>query len=198
MPCPACNIPEEGAASRLPANFKAEVNKDGWRNWKGPALTDPSRTQNYFGASLFLEGSPPGPSLEIGGVFGEPLGLSCSERRVLIPVVVPDAPWRIAELLVLLPMLGRMSASGIVAAPPAPGPCAAAMPVEPRTAAAINVNNTRLFFIWNSPFRRWVDNRQRDFMFLKHIRVDGRLHSRCRLALAIVKWTIQTSGDPRP
>jgi hypothetical protein len=32
MPCPTCNIPEEGAAPRMPDGFKTEVDKDGWRN----------------------------------------------------------------------------------------------------------------------------------------------------------------------
>jgi hypothetical protein len=32
MPCPACNIPEEGAAPRPPDGFKTEVDKDGRRH----------------------------------------------------------------------------------------------------------------------------------------------------------------------
>jgi hypothetical protein len=30
-PCPACNVPHEGAAARMPTGFKTEVAKDGWR-----------------------------------------------------------------------------------------------------------------------------------------------------------------------
>jgi hypothetical protein len=32
MPCPECNIPEEGAAPRAPESVKTEVDKGGWRN----------------------------------------------------------------------------------------------------------------------------------------------------------------------
>jgi hypothetical protein len=31
-PCPACNVPEEGAAPRMPEGFRTEVDKDGWRH----------------------------------------------------------------------------------------------------------------------------------------------------------------------
>jgi hypothetical protein len=34
LECPlsGCNIPEEGAAPRMPDGFKTEVDKDGWRH----------------------------------------------------------------------------------------------------------------------------------------------------------------------
>jgi hypothetical protein len=32
MPCPACNIADEGAAPRLPDGFKTDVDKDGRRH----------------------------------------------------------------------------------------------------------------------------------------------------------------------
>jgi hypothetical protein len=31
-PCPICNMPEEGAAPRMPDGFKTEVDKKGWRH----------------------------------------------------------------------------------------------------------------------------------------------------------------------
>lgn len=31
-PCPACNIPSNGEAPRLPALFRIEFDKDGWRH----------------------------------------------------------------------------------------------------------------------------------------------------------------------
>ena len=32
MPCPACNMADEGGAPRLPDGFKTDVDKDGWRH----------------------------------------------------------------------------------------------------------------------------------------------------------------------
>ena len=31
-PCPACNAVEDGQAPRMPAGFKTDVDKDGWRH----------------------------------------------------------------------------------------------------------------------------------------------------------------------
>jgi hypothetical protein len=30
MPCPACNVPEDGEAPRMPDGFEIEDDKDGW------------------------------------------------------------------------------------------------------------------------------------------------------------------------
>jgi hypothetical protein len=32
MPCPDCNMTEEGADPRMPEGFKTEIDKDGWRH----------------------------------------------------------------------------------------------------------------------------------------------------------------------
>jgi hypothetical protein len=32
MPCPVCNMADEGAAPRLPDGFKTDVDKKGWRH----------------------------------------------------------------------------------------------------------------------------------------------------------------------
>jgi hypothetical protein len=31
MPCPACNMTDEGAAPRMPEGLKADFDQDGWR-----------------------------------------------------------------------------------------------------------------------------------------------------------------------
>jgi hypothetical protein len=32
MPCPWCNIPEDGEEPRMPEGFEIDVDKDGWRH----------------------------------------------------------------------------------------------------------------------------------------------------------------------
>ncbi|MEH2492888.1 hypothetical protein [Bradyrhizobium sp. AZCC 2230] len=31
-PCPRCNVPTDGEPPRMPAGFRTEVDKDGWRH----------------------------------------------------------------------------------------------------------------------------------------------------------------------
>ena len=74
-------------ARRAPACRRGNRESNKAANTGRPYSLEALRAARYFGASLLREGSPPGPSLAVGGAPGEPFGLSCAGLVQFIPVV---------------------------------------------------------------------------------------------------------------